>query len=52
MNTGKFKSGPLAKSEVCLIDSANKIREAIPVSKLEDQPKKNTMRELNDQFSD
>ena len=52
MNTGKFKSGPLAKSEVCLIDSANKIREAIPVSKFEDQPKKNTMRELNDQFSD
>ena len=52
MNTGKFKSGPLAKSEVCLIDSANKIREAIPVSKLEDQPKKNTMHELNDQFSD
>jgi hypothetical protein len=52
MNTGKFKSGPLAESEVCLIDSANKIREAIPVSRFEDQPEKNNMRELNNQFSD
>ena len=35
MNTNKFKSGPLASSEVCLIDSANKIRKAIPITNQE-----------------
>jgi phenylpropionate dioxygenase-like ring-hydroxylating dioxygenase large terminal subunit len=39
MNTNYFKSGPLASSEVCLIDSANKIREAIPLSSQETEPK-------------
>ena len=39
MNTNYFKSGPLASSEVCLIDSANKIREAIPLSSNETEPK-------------
>ena len=39
MNTNYFKSGPLASSEVCLIDSANKIREAIPLSSQETKPK-------------
>ena len=38
MNTNNFKSGPLASSEVCLIDSANKVREAIPLAKKENQP--------------
>ena len=38
MNTNNFKSGPLASSEVCLIDSANKVRDAIPVAKKENQP--------------
>ena len=51
MNTGKFKSGPLATSEVCLIDSANKIREAIPVSRLEEKPEEKSMSEINDQLS-
>ena len=40
MNTNYFKSGPLASSEVCLIDSANKIREAIPLSSQETEPEK------------
>ena len=40
MNTNNFKSGPLASSEVCLIDSANKIREAIPLSSQETEPEK------------
>ena len=40
MNTNCFKSGPLASSEVCLIDSANKIREAIPLSSQETEPEK------------
>ena len=39
MNTSHFRSGPLASSEVCLIDSANKIREAIPISRQELKPK-------------
>ena len=39
MNTNNFRSGPLASSEVCLIDSANKIREAIPLSSQETEPK-------------
>ncbi len=39
MNTNYFKSGPLASSEVCLIDSANKIRKAIPLSSQETEPK-------------
>ena len=51
MNTGKFKSGPLATSEVCLIDSANKIRKAIPVSRLEQMPEEKSMSEINDQLS-
>ena len=40
MNTNYFKSGPLASSEVCLIDSANKIRETIPLSSQETEPEK------------
>ena len=39
MNTSYFNSGPLASSELCLIDSANKIREAIPLSSQETEPK-------------
>jgi phenylpropionate dioxygenase-like ring-hydroxylating dioxygenase large terminal subunit len=38
MNTNNFKSGPLAASEVCLIDSANKIRQAIPIARKELKP--------------
>lgn len=38
MNTNNFKSGPLASSEVCLIDSANKVREALPIANKENQP--------------
>ena len=38
MDTNNFKSGHLATSEVCLIDSANKIRESIPISKQELKP--------------
>ena len=47
MNTHKFKSGPLASTEVCLIDSANKIRSAIPIAKLESQPKESEILKLN-----
>ena len=39
MNTNYFKSGPLASSEVCLIDSAKKIRDAIALSAEETEPK-------------
>ena len=39
MNTSYFNSCPLSSSELCLIDSANKIREAIPLSSQETKPK-------------
>jgi phenylpropionate dioxygenase-like ring-hydroxylating dioxygenase large terminal subunit len=47
MNTHKFESGPLASTEVCLIDSANKIRSAIPIARLESQPKESEILKLN-----
>ena len=47
MATSAFESGPLASSEVCLIDSAEKIRETIPVSKLDREPKKEQIQQIN-----
>ena len=47
MNTGKFNSGPLAASEECLIDSANKIRNVIPIARLDSQPEEMQILELN-----
>ena len=47
MNTKNFKSGPLASSEICLIDSANKIRKAIPVSNQEVKPQESEMLKIN-----
>jgi len=38
MNTNKFQSGPLASSEICLIDSAKKIRDALPIAEQEIEP--------------
>ena len=50
MKTNKFKSGPLASSEVCLIDSANKIREAIPISKQETRPEESQVFKINSEL--
>ena len=47
MQTNKFKSGPLAFSEMCLIDSANKIRKAIPISKQEIKPEESEIFKMN-----
>ena len=47
MNTNNFKSGPLASSEICLIDSANKIREAIPISRQELKPHESEILKMN-----
>jgi len=47
MNTNNFKSGPLASSEICLIDSANKIREAIPISRQELKPHESEILKTN-----
>ena len=47
MNTNKFKSGPLASSEVCLIDSANKVRKAIPISNQELKPLESEILQIN-----
>ncbi len=51
MNTNNFQSGPLASSEVCLIDSANKIRKAIPVSKQELKPNEAEIQKINSEIS-
>ena len=51
MQTSAFQSGPLAKSEICLIDSAEKIRQAIPIANLDQEPTTEDMQGLNRQLS-
>jgi len=48
MNTNNFKSGPLASSEICLIDSANKIRETLPIAKKENQPSESEIKKMHE----
>ena len=50
MGTSGFTSGPLAKTEVCLIDSAEKIRAAMPVARLSHQPDEQEMATINRQM--
>ena len=50
MNTSRFLSGPLADSEKCLIDSANKIRKYIPVSTIDERPDENMIVNLNSEL--
>ena len=38
MGSSSFTSGPLAKTEVCLLDSNRRIREAVPVSRCTAKP--------------
>jgi len=47
MASSSFSSGPLADTEVCLIDSAERIRKAIPVARLETPPVPGTVAALN-----
>ena len=51
MRTSAFQSGPLAKSEICLIDSAEKIRQAIPIATLDQEPATEDMQALNRELS-
>ena len=51
MQTSAFESGPLAKSEICLIDSAEKIRRAIPVSTLDQEPASEEIHRLNQELA-
>ena len=51
MQTSAFQSGPLAKSEICLIDSAEKIRRAIPVSILDQEPASEEIHGLNQELA-
>lgn len=46
MSTNNFKSGPLAASEISLIDSANKIRKALPISRQEIEPEESRILEI------
>jgi phenylpropionate dioxygenase-like ring-hydroxylating dioxygenase large terminal subunit len=50
MGTSGYSSGPLAKTEVCLIDSAEKIRAAMPVSRLSQKPEEQDMAAINQQM--
>ena len=50
MGTSGYSSGPLAKTEVCLIDSAEKIRTAMPVSRLSQKPEEQDMAAINQQM--
>ena len=47
MQTSAFESGPLAKTEICLIDSAEKIRKAIHVARLDREPESEKITPLN-----
>ena len=51
MQTSAFQSGPLAKSEICLIDSAEKINKAIPIATLDQEPATEDMQALNRELS-
>ncbi len=47
MATSAFNQGPFAKSELCLIDSAEKIRGLIPVARQSTKPSENDMATIN-----
>ena len=47
METSGFNKGPLAESEVCLIDSINKIRKAIPVANKDIEPSAKEISSIN-----
>ena len=50
METSAYISGPLAESEICLIDSAEKIRNSIPVSRLEVEPDADEIVKINEEL--
>ncbi|RLA00886.1 MAG: aromatic ring-hydroxylating dioxygenase subunit alpha, partial [Gammaproteobacteria bacterium] len=50
MSSSSFTSGPFASSEICLIDSANKMRKIIPVSNMETPPPYGQAKSINDQM--
>ena len=47
MGSSGFSAGPLANTEVCLIDSAEKIRHAMPVARLSVKPEEAEMAAVN-----
>ena len=51
MQSSAFESGLLAKSEICLIDNAKKIRCAIPVSILNQEPASEEIQGLNQELT-
>ena len=50
METSAYCSGPLAESEICLIDRAEKIRNAIPVSRLVAEPDADEIVKINEEL--
>lgn len=50
METSGFNKGPLAESEVCLIDSNNKIRKAIPVANKDIEPSAKEILSINNEL--
>ncbi|MEE8371266.1 MAG: aromatic ring-hydroxylating dioxygenase subunit alpha [Sphingomonadales bacterium] len=47
MSSASFTSGHFAKTEVCLIDSARRIRAALPIAACQQEPEPGTMADLN-----
>ncbi|MEE9194671.1 MAG: aromatic ring-hydroxylating dioxygenase subunit alpha, partial [Alphaproteobacteria bacterium] len=47
MASSSYASGPFAESEVCLIDSARRLRKRLPVAELEDEPEIGTVEAVN-----
>ena len=47
MASSSYGSGPFAASEVCLIDSARRLRKLLPVAELEVEPEAGTVATLN-----
>ena len=50
INTSGFNKGPLAKTEACLIDSNQKIQNAIPVAKMDTEPSYKDIFSINDEL--
>jgi phenylpropionate dioxygenase-like ring-hydroxylating dioxygenase large terminal subunit len=52
MSSSSFEVGPLAKTEVCLLDSVAKIQAALPVSRLLKEPEVGTVSLVNKRMLD
>jgi phenylpropionate dioxygenase-like ring-hydroxylating dioxygenase large terminal subunit len=47
MASSSYTAGPLAEREVCLIDSARRLRTLLPIAEIEEEPEAGTVADLN-----